>query len=298
MRHQSILLLAVIAAFAVFLLAFFCCGVAEAKVPTGDFAPFIRCPRFAKRVRLCVYAELEHGQITLGKQTIPISRRIVVQGGIISKAGGPQSFVGAVSGETVARSADTIPGGLAGLCQEVRGRDSFVEGARLACELAFEGIGAPVMAVTELVRPASQIGISTESLEDAYGTAVSLPVRVRLEGELLGNSCDVGSSSSPIIVKLTDGTTAPDKPNTAISGSVGAFHLRDHFELIEDRGITLVGNEFSVPDATGCGGSLSHIFDPAIDRRLGLPSPDGHNMIVQYDRILEGGVRAVIASEK
>lgn len=275
-------------------------AVASASEPTGDFAVFKQCPRFTTGVNLCLYSETTSGEVTLHKQTVPITSKIVLQGGIISKPGETQKFVGALNGETLSKASQKVPGGLTDLvnCQEITGEGWAEKGLRFSCELVFENSITGVNAITELAKPASEIGINTEALEDEFGVALKLPVKVRLENSLLGSECYIGSSSSPIVLNLTDGETEPKAPNKPISGKVGEFHFKDKFEFVEITNNTLVDNSFSAPGASGCGGIFSFLLDPVVDSKLGLPAEDGYNTAIQNNRILEGGVPAIKESEK
>jgi hypothetical protein len=277
---------------------------ALAKEPTGDFAVFKQCPRFTTGVFLCMHAETLSGSVTLNKQTVPLNEDkkhpIVLQGGIIVTETGAESFVGALNGETLSKTPQNIPGGLTGLvnCTEIKG-SGFLEGlARAACKLVFENKTTGVSAVTELAKPASEIAISTRNLEIKEGTALGLPVKVRLENTFLGSECYIGSSAHPINLNLTTGTTNPNLPNKPITGKAGFPNFLDEFELLEITENTLVNNEFAAPEATGCGGIFAFLIDPIIDAKIGLPSADGHNTAIQNNTVKLAGAEAVIASEK
>jgi hypothetical protein len=155
-----------------------------------------------------------------------------------------------------------------------------------------------VSAVTELARPASEIIINTQALETSEGTALGLPVKIKLENTLLGSECYIGSSAHPINLNLTDGTTSPNPPNKPITGKPGFVTFLDEFELVEITENTLVNNEFAAPAATGCGGIFSFLLDPIIDSKIGLPAPDGYNTAIQNNTIKEAGAESVIKSEK
>ncbi len=276
-------------------------SAALAKEPTGDFAVFKNCPRFTEHVEFCLYSETKSGEVKLNKQTVPITSPIILQGGIaIDPKTFEESFVGATNGETLSKTAEKVPGGLSGIvnCQEIKGEGWAEKGLRFSCELVFENTLTGVSAVTELAKPASEIGISTLALESEFGTALSLPVKVKLENPLLGSECYIGSSTHPLMVNLTTGTTEPSEPNKPISGKFGKVSTKDEFNFIELTENTLVNNEFSAPEATGCGGIFSFLLDPIINSKLGLPSADGHNTIIQNNRILQGTKSGVIKSEK
>jgi hypothetical protein len=269
--------------------------------PTGDFAVFKQCPRFTTGVKLCLYAQTTSGEVTLNKQTVPIEKTITLQGGItINEETFAETFVGALNGETLSKTAQKVPGGLLGLveCNKITGEGWAEKGARFACELVFENGLTGVNAVTELAKPANQIGISTSNLENAEGTALSLPVKVHLENPFLGSECYVGSSSQPITLNLTTGTTSPPEPNKPIKGKVGLISAKDEFEFLEVSGNKLVDNAFSAPEASGCGGIFSFLVDPLIDGKLGLPSAAGKNTIIQNNLIREATTTGVIKSEK
>jgi hypothetical protein len=291
-RARTLALLTAVAALTCLAFA----GSAMAKAPSGDFAPFGQCPRFTAGVELCLYSQTTGGEVSIGKTAVPIKHTITLQGGIaFSEEPFVEHFVGALNGETLSKSAQSVPGGLAGLvdCTKIT---NLLE--RLACQATFENGLTGVQATTELALPPSQIQISTENLENGEGVALSLPVKVHLENPLLGSSCYVGSSSSPIVLNLTTGATSPPPPNASIHGKVGEIRAKDEFEFIEVVGNELVDNAFAVPKASGCGGILSLLIDPIIDAKLGLPSEAGHNTAIQKNTIEEATTVGVIVSEK
>jgi hypothetical protein len=280
---------------------------ALAKSPTGDFAVFKQCPRTTKGVELCLYSETTGGLVTLNKQTVPINEEkkspIILQGGITNAGESDEKFVGALNGETLSKTPQNVPGGLTGLinCTEIKGEGllkPLAELAKAACKLVFENKTTGVSAVTELAKPASEIGISTNNLENAEGVALSLPLKIKLENTFLGSECYVGSSSSPVTLNLTTGLTSPAAPNTPIKGKVGEIRAKDEFEFIELIGNELVDNAFSAPQATGCGGIFSVVIDPLIDSKIGLASADGKNTAIQKNFIREATSEGVIKSEK
>ncbi len=276
-------------------------GSAAAKEPTGDFAVFKQCPRFTAGVELCLFSQTIGGEVTLNKQTVPITNTITLQGGVTTnEATEAETFVGALNGETLSKTPEKVPGGLLGLvkCNEIKGEGLLEKAARLACEWTFENAVTGVNAVTELARPASEIGISTSNLVNSEGVALSLPVKVRLENPFLGGECYIGSSAKPITLNLTTGTTSPPAPNKPISGKVGEITFKDKFEFTEITNNTLVDNAFAAPEATGCGGLFAGLIDPLIDSKIGLPSAAGHNTAIQNNTIKEATRTGVIGSEK
>jgi hypothetical protein len=276
-----------------------------AAEPTGDFAVFKQCPRFTTGVQLCLYSPVTGGEVTLNKQTVPLNEDkkhpIVLQGGVkINEETGQETFVGALNGETLSKTPQNVPGGLLGLinCTEIKGSGLLEILARAACKAVFENKTTGVSAVTELAKPASEIGINRSNLVNREGTALSLPVKVRLENPFLGSECYIGSSTNPLNLALTTGTTSPEPPNKPITGSVGEIIAKDEFEFIEIPNTVLVNNEFSAPGATGCGGIFAPLVDPLINSKIGLPSPDGRNTAIQDTDVFQATAEGVIKSEK
>ena len=115
--------------------------------PTGEYKVFAQCPLTHANVTACLYATTSSGEFTVGTRTVPIKKAITLQGAIATNPEtGAQSFVGAVNGETLSKTPQTVPGGLIGI----------------------EGLGGEVTATTELAAPAA-IGISEANLLDEEG---------------------------------------------------------------------------------------------------------------------------------
>jgi hypothetical protein len=281
---------------------------AFAKAPTGDYAVFNQCPRFTTGVVLCLYSETQSGSVTINKQTVPLNEDkkhpLILQGGItVNETTGAEGFVGALNGETLSKTPQNVPGGLLGLinCTEIKAEGLLKllgELARAACKSVFENKTTGVNATTELAKSASSIGINTSNLVNGEGVALSLPVKVHLENPFLGSECYVGSSSSPVTLNLTTGTTKPALPNKPISGKVGDVKQKHAFEFVEIPENTLVDNAFSAPEASGCGGIFSVLIDPLINSKIGLPSPNGKNTAIQNNYIREATTEGVIGSEE
>lgn len=264
--------------------------------PKGDFAPFADCPLSNPATQLCLYAQTEKGEFIVGKETVPISKTITLQGGIHKNATTKvQEFIAAEDGNTLSKTPQSVPGGLAGLvnCKEI---SNGVE--RFLCEITFENGLTGVNATTELAAPASSIGISIQNLIEGEGIALSLPVKVHLENPLLGSECYIGSNAAPINIPLTTGTTSPPAPNKPITGNVGNLELKDEYALAIIRENVLVNNSFAAPGAEGCGGGLiSLILDPIIDAKLGLPATAGHNTAILKGTLQDANAESVKASE-
>jgi hypothetical protein len=243
--------------------------------PKGEFAVFADCP--LTTASTCLYAKTESGKFIVGKETVPIEKAITLQGGLNANEKGELTFVAAADGNTLSKTPQKVPGGLAGLvkCNEI---SNFLE--RLACEVVFENGVTGVNATSELAAPASSIGVNLANYLFQSGTALSLPLKVHLENPFLGSSCYIGSNSSPIIVNLTTGTTAPPPPNTSITGSPGTEEGKGENEILAFSKNSLVNNSFAAPGANGCGGLFAFLIDPIVNSKLGLPSAAGKNTAV------------------
>jgi hypothetical protein len=98
---------------------------AIAKEPTGDFAVFKQCPRHTAEVAFCLYAQTKSGEVTLGKQGVPIINTITIQGGFTrNEETEEEIFVGALNGETMSRTPQKVPGGLSGLVKRPKSATS------------------------------------------------------------------------------------------------------------------------------------------------------------------------------
>jgi hypothetical protein len=287
-------------------------GVASPSLatPKGEFAVFADCPLSNPNVQACIVGRTESGEITIGKQMVPIVNTQTLQGGFEEEnpcnypfqgAGECRMpFVGAADGNTLSKTPQNVPGGLLNLikCKEISNKYE-----REFCESIFEKGILGVNATTELAVPASSIGLSESALfepvlSEAFGIpALKLPVKIKLENRLLGNNCYIGSNSNPITLNLITGTTKPPEPNKPIKGKVGTLSSRAGGRILVVSNNSLVDNSFAAPEATGCGGSFSSVVDPIIDAKIGLPSAAGHNTAILNGTLEQTGAEAARESE-
>jgi hypothetical protein len=246
-----------------------------AMAESSDFANFNHCPTKNPSLTFCFFSQTTGGEFILGNSKVPISpQTVTLQGGsILNEETGEETWVDAEGAETLSKTALTVPGGLLGIVAP-ESLPKFLQD--IINKLVSEGL-AGVTATAELV---STPKISRASYVEGEGTAVSLPVRVHLQNILLGGECYIGSSSSPVTLNLTTGTTSPPAPNSPISGSRGELEFKDEFQLLIAKNSKLVDNAFSAPGVSGCGGLLSFLLDPAIDLKLELPAAAGHNTAI------------------
>jgi len=291
MRHLSRTRALCAALVVVALAALGLAGTASAKL-TGLYARFEQCPYANTEVKRCLYSVTESGEVVLGSSKVPITKPVVLQGGLgkFDEETGFTPFFGATNGVTLQKVAQPVPGGLAGIlnCKEIK--EPIL---RASCELVFENGATGLNSTLELARPANEIKVSQLHLSEEVGTALQMPVKVHLENPFLGSNCYVGSSSSPIIWQLTTGTTSPPAPNTPIKGFAGFAELFEEGRFVLNTGTKLVDNAWSAPGATGCGGFLVELLlDPVINAKIGSTTA-GHNTAILNNTISLASAAAV-----
>ena len=275
-KHRKMTQVFAVAMLAGALAALGFAGTASAH--TGEYAKFNYCPSTTPGVFKCLQSVTKGGKVVLGKKTVPIVNPVTLQGGISEgdENTANSKFYGATNGITLSKTPQPVPGGLAGLvnCKEI---SNFLE--RLGCETVFENGLTGVNATLELARPASEIVVNEQNLIFEEGVALKLPVKVHLENPLLGSTCYIGSSSSPIIWNLTTGTTTPPAGTAPIKGSGGSLEFKEESQIIQINNASLVDNAWSAPGASGCGGfPAEYILDPIINGTVGVPSAAGKNV--------------------
>jgi hypothetical protein len=288
------------AALAALLVSLVAASSAMAGEPKGEFAVFKQCPIGTEELKGCLVSRTESGELEIGSTAVPIVATQTLQGGFgeSNPETGQQQFYGAKNGETLSKTPQKVPGGLAGLfkCNEIK---NIL--LRISCEVIFENGLTGVNAVTELTKPASDIYLNENALESEfpyppYPPALVLPVKVKLENPLLGGECYIGSSSEPIELALTTGTTSPPAPNKAIKGKLGEITSKEKGKILVIKKNTLVGNAFAVGKAHGCG--LLGVLDGLIEAKLGLPSAAGKNTAILNNTVEQAGHNAVETSEE
>jgi hypothetical protein len=231
-----------------------------------EFAPFAKCPVNTPGVSECLVSTVTSGEFKIGSNTVPIDKPIVLQGGYNPKT---HELVGATDGNTLSKTPLKIPGGLLGI------------------ELL--GNLTEVTATAELAGPAH---LDLKNLGGA-GPLVNLPLKVKLDNPLLGSECFIGSSSEPVTLNLTDGTTSPPPPNEPISGKFGKAIIKDEGRILGATENTLVDNAFSAPGVNGCGGILSLVVDLSVDLKAGLPAAAGTNTAIMNGMLEQAEARIV-----
>jgi hypothetical protein len=264
--------------------------------PKGEFAKFAKCPVTNPAINECVYAETTSGSFVMGKKTVPIVNPVVLQGGTkLVTFAEDLSLVAATDGNTLTKAPQPVPGGLLGVTAPTWWPKFLQDLFNETINNGFTGVTATV----ELAAPASSVKLNLLNVLTASGTAISLPVKVKLDNPFLGSSCYIGSNSSPINLKLTTGTTAPPAPNKPISGNPGEFGTVAEGLIVALKNNKLVDNSFAAPGANGCGGILfSWAVDPFVNSIVGVPSAAGTNTAILEGNTYLTSTENVIASEK
>jgi hypothetical protein len=261
------------------LLAMLILAPAASAALTGPFAKFVTCPDSNPAVDACVFAESSSGSFTMGKKTVPIKNPVVLKGGADSATEdifGPLTFVAPTDGQTLSKTPQPVPGGLLGITAPTWWPSFLQTLFNETINNGFTGVNATV----ELAGPASSVKLNVLNAALATGTAIQMPVKVKLDNPFLGSNCYIGSNSSPITLNLTTGTTAPPPPNKPISGSPGELGGEEEGAIIVLKNNKLVDNSFAAPGANGCGGLFSFLIDPFVNSIVGVPSPAGTNTAI------------------
>jgi len=262
--------------------------------PKGKFAPFADCPLSNPAVPLCTVATTTSGEFTVGKRTVPINKTITLQGGLKPVSETEEELVAAEDGNTLSKTALTVPGGLLGIVAPEFLPKWLQEIFNNFINEGFTG----VTEITELAKSAGTVKLSPGNLLAEKGVALTLPVKVKLNNVFLGSECYIGSSSSPINLNLTTGETNPPEPNKKIHGAKGELAFEEGGNLLVLSGGSLVDNAWAAPGAHGCGGFLLEgLIDPAVNAQLGLPAAAGHNTAILNGKLELASAEAVKASE-
>jgi hypothetical protein len=270
-------------------------GVSSAlATPKGEYSVFEQCPTSIETLSGCLVSRTESGEVTIGNEEVPIVKTQTLQGGTENIEPGVKRLVAALNGETLSKTPQKVPGGLSGLvkCNEIKGNGFWEKLERAGCEAIFENKTTGVNATTELAAPASSVILSLAAAEEpAFGPALILPIKVKLENPLLGNECYIGSNEHPIVLELTTGKSGSE------TGKLGEITSRAEGGILVVKNSKLVNGTFAAPGATGCGEFFSFLLDPIINAKLGLPAASGKNNAVFNTTLELGSIESVRESE-
>jgi hypothetical protein len=219
----------------------------------GDFDRFANCPVNDATVVTCVHSEVNTGSFVLGSKNVPIDQTIVLQGGLTATGG----WVNPVNGAPALSEPElNVPGGILG----IPGAEGAVLGVKAIAKLR----GTPIMSI-------ANFGHRT-------GVALELPIRIQQKNWALSSDCSIGSTSNPVVLKLTTGTTAPPSPNSPVSGGIGTVSGEAGFKILKYAGIRLVDNSFAAPKAQWCDlFGTNGLVTLAVNGSVGLPAAGGKN---------------------
>jgi hypothetical protein len=269
-------------------------AVAAPHHPTGEFANFGDCPLSNPTVAYCLYSETYGGTFQLGKKTSPVEKPVYLQGGFTELGETAEiSLIGAEDGNTLSKTPQWVPGGLAG----IPAPESWPLVLKALYNSMINNGLTGVSATLELAGPPSSVHINLLNSILQEGTALSMPVKIKLGNVFLGSSCYIGSNSNPIQLNLTTGTTSPPPPNEPISGSAGNIGENVQATRLFVTEGRFVDNSFAVPGANGCGGLFSFLVDPFVNSVVGVPSAAGNNAAILENNLEIAQRGAVEASE-
>lgn len=232
-----------------------------------EFGTFAECPLGDVDLSACVWAQSSSGsEFQAGNVTVHLTRPITLQGGFEERFG-EVTFVGAEYGyNTLAKVAEPGPD-----------LDEIMEPSLLSAserETYEKDTEKPVTATIELAGPASSITLNEGNLlQESNETALGLPVQVKLSNPFLGKTCYVGSNLDPINISLVTGQSGE------LDGKTGRLEGKAGGLIIQISDDSIVNNTYAAPAASGCGKSPG-AADAALNAKLGLPSPEGHNKAI------------------
>jgi hypothetical protein len=285
-RHRTRLAATALLALALAGLSF--AGTAAAKL-TGNYTKFQNCEFANTEVKKCIYSVTESGEVVLGSKKVPIEKEVVLQGGYgKANAEGFANFFASTNGITLSKAPQNVPGGLLGIVPE--SKQSWL--VKRLIKFFFENSLTGLNSTLELAKPANEIRVSEKHLAEEIGVALEMPVKIHLENPFLGSNCYVGSSSSPIVWKLTTGKTSPPGPNVSIQGSAGTGEFLEEGRILITKGAKLVDNAWSAPAATGCGGLIAFLVNPIVNSQLGTTTA-GHNTAILVNTLNVASAAAV-----
>jgi len=275
-------------AVALVVLALPSAALAASHSPKGEYAQFSECPLNRVTITDCIFSVSNGGEFTIGKKTVPLVNPVTLQGGA-EGAGEEVSFYGAENGDTLSKTPQPVPGGLLGITAPTWWPKFIQDWFNNQINEGLTGVTATV----ELAGPTkglTNVKLNTERLLTREGTALGLPVKIKLSNSILGSNCYIGSSSKPVQLNFTTGVSG------SLEGSVGEISFNEAFTIITIAGGRLVDGTYAAPGASGCGGIFSLFIDPLVNSILGLPSPSGNKAVLE-GKLQDAQAEAVKASE-
>lgn len=213
----------------------------------------------------CQEVIVRGGEMNIGDLNVPIpDGSLKISGGsrpFLNDIGfptGESEFVPALNSEYgVFQRELPVPGGALGSANFINLTDASA---------SVEAVGMPDLRALEL--------------------AIDMPVRIKMENPLLGDSCYIGSEEDPIMLNIR-----PDSGGQTIGINERYQDFGGTVPGIMVEGAVGSDHDFAVPAAQGCGlgGSLNWL----VNWRANSPSPAGENSItVEFDA-MDAGVTMI-----
>jgi hypothetical protein len=263
-------------------------ALASSHHPTGEYEQFGECPLSRESISDCIYSVSSAGAFKIGSKEVPLVNPVTLQGGA-EGFGEETQFYGAENGDTLSKTPQPVPGGLLGIVAPKSWPIWIQNWFNNAINEGLTGVNATV----ELTGPSkglTDISLNTLNLLFEEGTALGLPVKIKLSNAILGSHCYIGSDSHPVQINFTSGTSG------ALTGSAGEFSYNESFTIATITGGKLVDGTYAAPEADGCGGIFSFLVDPLVNSILGLPASSGNSAYLE-GVIQDATSAAVKASE-
>jgi hypothetical protein len=239
-------------------------SVAQAKTPNPGYTQFAGCPSpFTENseIATCIRTDITGGKFKMGSKEVPIEHPLALTGGV--KVGFGPLFFNSEGGLTKVKQK--VPGGVIGLT---------------GLTWLAEFLGSEALTLYATTELAGTVLIGGPEF-------AQLPIKVHLENStgVLGKSCYVGSTATPIVLNLTTGTTSPPPPNKPITGKAPTNVFDPVLEIFHSNNGVYVDNSFAAPGASGCVltlfGFIPISINGIVNAASGLPAAAGTNETVQ-----------------
>lgn len=227
--------------------------MAQAETPAPGYTQFAGCPSPKSEnsgIATCMTSTITGGQLHLGNKETPLTVPITLSGGI-GPEGGPIFF--------------NSKGGLTKGKQKVNGGVIGLTGLTWLAEF----LGSTALTLYGTAELAGTPKVTT--VED-----ITLPIKVHLENTtgVLGSSCYIGSTSSPINLHL-------------VTSKEPTYVFDPKTEIVKATNGTFTDTTFSAPGASGCVltlfGFIPVSINGVINLASGLPAATGNYTNQNYD---------------
>jgi len=216
--------------------------MAQAETPAPGYGNFAGCPskKENSKISTCIRAVVKSGNFKMGNKNVTIENPIVLSGG---------------ADEALGNFAYTSKGGMPAVKQKVPGGVIGLTGLTWLLEF-FGSEALTLYAATELAGTPVFHGLEQ----------IELPIKVHLIHSVLGNNCYVGSTGSPINLKM----------NLSSIPTISA----DALEILHLDNSLYIDKTFSAPGASGCVltlfGFIPISINGLVNTQSGLPAATGN----------------------